>query len=76
MKPKLTIVFFFLFYVMAAWAQGTMSDDQILQYVVTRNENGASQQQIAKELLEKGVSAAQLQRVRQKAEQMRKSTAM
>ena len=55
-------------------AQSTMSDDQVLQYVVTQSQKGVSQQQMAKELLQKGVSAAQLQRVKRKAEQLKNSS--
>lgn len=64
-----------LFASVAATAQSTMTDDQVLQYVTAESQKGTSQQQMAKELLQKGVSAAQLQRVRRKAEQLQHPSA-
>ncbi len=49
-----------------------MTDDQVLKYLVTETQKGTSQQQMAAELIKKGVTTAQIQRVRQKAEKLRK----
>lgn len=48
-----------------------MTDDQILKYLVTETQKGTSQQKMAAELLKKGVTPTQLQRVRKKAEKLR-----
>ena len=43
-----------------------MSDDQVMSYIVEQNEKGKSQQEIATELVKKGVTTDQIQRVRKK----------
>lgn len=50
-----------------AFAQ-KMSDKQVMEYVMEQHLNGASQMDIAADLLEKGVSVEQLQRVKDKYE--------
>ena len=47
-------------------AQSTMSDQKVFEYVVKQYEMGASQTEIASDLLKKGVDIKQLQRVRNK----------
>lgn len=74
MIKKSIYTMFLLLLCLNVAAQSTMSDDQVLQYVVTQSQKGVSQQQMAKELLQKGVSAAQLQRVKRKAEQLKNSS--
>ena len=61
-----------LFASLSVFAQSSMTDDQVLKYVVTETQKGTSQQQIATELIKKGVTTAQIQRVRQKAEALKK----
>ena len=73
MNKRILYTFLLLSLSLGAVAQSTMTDDQVLQYVVEQNQKSVPQQQIAKELLMKGVSAAQLQRVKTKAEQLKKS---
>ena len=46
----------------------SMSDDKVIQFVLDEQEKGASQQDIASQLLKKGVTAEQLRRVRNKYE--------
>jgi protein involved in polysaccharide export with SLBB domain len=46
----------------------SMSDDKVIQFVLDEQEKGASQQDIASQLLKKGVTAEQLRRVRKKYE--------
>ncbi len=46
----------------------SMTDDQVIKYVMERQEKGADQQTIVQELFKKGVSADQLRRVRKKYE--------
>ena len=52
-----------------AFAQ-SMTDDQIITFIQKESEKGTSQQQIVTELIGKGVTTAQLQRVRRKAQTM------
>lgn len=61
-----------LFASLSVFAQSSMTDDQVLKYVVTETQKGTSQQLIATELIKKGVTTAQIQRVRQKAEALKK----
>lgn len=55
----------------ATMAQSTMSDDQVMVFIKEQMDKGVTQQNIVAELLKKGVSTAQLQRVRQKAEKLK-----
>lgn len=43
-----------------------MTDDEVLNYIRTQSANGKSDQDIGKELMAKGVSAAQVQRIKAK----------
>lgn len=62
MKRTLTILSLLFTIATASWAQ--MSDDQVVSYIKEHNERGESQQDIAVDLLKKGVSQSQLQRIR------------
>ena len=72
MKYRIILLTALLFSCIFAAAQSVMTDDQVLKYVVTETQKGTSQQQMAAELIKKGVTTTQLQRVRQKAEKLRK----
>lgn len=63
MKRLLTIITLCIF-ALASWAQ--MSDEQVIEYVKKQNEAGMSQQQIAQNLLKRGVSRQQLEALRTK----------
>ena len=71
MKNKLIAFATILLISMSAMAQSSMTDDQVLKYLVTETQEGTSQQKMAAELLKKGVTTTQLQRVRKKAEKLR-----
>jgi len=49
----------------------SMTDDQVLSYIAKETQNGTSQSDIARNLISKGVTMSQLQRVRRKAERLR-----
>lgn len=70
MKYRIILLTALLFSCIFAGAQSVMTDDQVLKYVITETQKGTSQQQMAAELIKKGVTTAQLQRVRQKAEKL------
>ena len=55
-----------------AFAQ-SMTDDQIISYIMKENEKGTSQQKIVTELISRGVTTTQLQRVRRKAQTMQQT---
>ena len=71
MKNRIIAFATILFISLAAMAQSSMTDDQVLKYLVTETQKGTSQQKMAAELLKKGVTTTQLQRVRKKAEKLR-----
>lgn len=54
-----------------AMAQNSMTDDQILKYLATESQKGTSEQKMATELIKKGVTPTQLQRVKKKAEKLK-----
>ena len=49
----------------------SMSDDQVLSFIAKETQNGTSQSAIATQLIAKGVTMTQLQRVRRKAERLK-----
>lgn len=66
MKRFLYIFILFLFSINVLFAQ--MSDNQIIDYVKTEAAKGTSQQAIATELLKRGVTKDQLERVKRQVE--------
>lgn len=68
MRKYILTVIFLLMTVGAAVAQSSMTDQQIIAFVLEEQEKGTSQQQIATQLLKRGVSIDQLKRVKQKYE--------
>ena len=52
----------------SASAQSSMTDDQVLQYVMQEYQKGTSQSQIVTKLMQKGVDETQIRRVRAKYE--------
>lgn len=73
MIKKLTlIVALILVGAIGAFAQ-SMSDDQIISYIQRESGKGTSQQQIVTELMKRGVTMTQLQRVRRKAMTMKQT---
>lgn len=72
MKNKILLLMALALSCVTITAQTVMTDDQVLKYVVVETQKGTSQQQMAADLIKKGVTTTQLQRVRQKAEKLRK----
>ena len=73
MKRFLTIVMFAFLGFAFANAQSTMTDDQVLQYVIKEHDAGTSQAQIVTKLMQKGVDISQIRRIRQKYERQLKN---
>ena len=69
--------FAFVLCVMLTWGVAvnaqSMSDEQVMQYVVTEYNKGTSQSQIVTKLMQKGVDINQIRRVRQKYERQAKN---
>lgn len=71
MNNRLVVLVIALFVGLMAMAQTSMTDDQVLKYLATESRKGTSEQKMAAELIKKGVTPTQLQRVRKKAEKMK-----
>ncbi len=67
---KFTFIVLAFFISLTAVAQTTMTDEQILEYLVAESQKGASEQKMAADLIKRGVTPTQLQRVRTKAQKM------
>ena len=76
MKHKIISLAALLVISITCYAQSSMTDDQVMQYILKESEKGTSQQKIVTDLVKKGVTTVQLQRVRRKAEHMKKSEEM
>lgn len=58
---------------LAATAQSSsMTDEQIMSYILKEHENGRTQEEIAMRLMQRGVDIQQVQRVRKKMERLQK----
>ena len=55
------------------YAQSTMTDDQVIKFVIKEQQAGSSQQQIVTKLVQRGVNIEQIRRVRKKYERMQKN---
>lgn len=72
MKKRFLMIMFSLLCVAYTQAQ-KMTDDQVIEYVMTAQEKGASQQDIAKDLLRKGVTMDQVNRIKRKMQSQGKT---
>ena len=55
-----------------AVAQSSMTDDQVIRFVVKEQKAGSSQQEIAMKLVQRGVTTDQIKRVQKKVERLKK----
>lgn len=70
---KLAIFFFLMFMApLGIMAQSSMTDNQVMEFVMKEHEAGTSQAQIVTKLMQRGVDIQQIRRVRQKYEGMAK----
>ena len=72
MKDKILVLAALLVISISGFAQSSMTDDQVMQYILKETEKGSSQQKIVTNLIKNGVTTNQLQRVRRKAEQQKR----
>ena len=71
MMKKIWILFFFALLAAGGANAQAMSDDEVISYVKNAVNQGKSQQTIYKELVARGVSTSQLQRIKDKYEQQK-----
>lgn len=72
MKKYVIYLLMFMLLPMAAVAQSTMTDNQVMQYIVKEHNNGKSQSEIVTQLMQRGVQIDQIRRVRSKYERQMK----
>lgn len=73
MKKYIILFFFALLLPCYATAQSSMTDEQILKFVIKENAEGTSQAQIVTKLMQKGVTIDQIRRVKDKYERQAKN---
>ena len=66
MKRLTTLILSLLLMTLAGWAQSGMTDNQVMDFVIEQNAKGVSRQQIVTQLMQRGVTMEQLQRLRKK----------
>ncbi len=76
MKKYLLSIVLLLVCAMATNAQSSMTDDQVVKFLLKEQKAGTSQQEIVKKLIQKGVDIDQIRRVRQKYERMNKNSGL
>ena len=72
MKKYLVYILFMMFLPMAAAAQSSMTDTQVMQLIIKEHQEGKSQSQIVTGLMQRGVDITQIRRVRNKYERQMK----
>ena len=76
MKKTILVALLAIFSIGCIYAQSTMSDDQVIKFIMKEHKAGSSQQQIVTKLVQKGVDIDQIRRVRKKYDRMEKGTGM
>ena len=73
MKRYLFALFIAVFSFSIVSAQSSMTDEQIMQFVIKEHKAGASQSQIVTKLMQKGVDISQIRRIKAKYERLSKN---
>ena len=68
MKKFLILICLSMFSSVMLWAQSSMTDQQVMEYVIKENDKGTPRETIVSKLMQMGVSPDQLQRIRNKYE--------
>ena len=68
MKRYLVSIFMLVVSMTAAIAQSSMTDQQIMEYVIEEQQKGTSQSQIVTKLMQRGVTIDQIRSVKDKYE--------
>ena len=72
MKKSILVALLLILSIGSVCAQSSMTDDQVIKFVIKEQKAGSSQQQIVTKLVQKGVNIEQIRRVRKKYERMNK----
>lgn len=72
MRKLVILTLLMVCFTSAAYAQSSMTDDQVIKFVMKENEAGSSQSEIVTELMKRGVDIEQIKRVRKKYERLSK----
>lgn len=72
MRKLVILTLLMVCFTSAAYAQSSMTDDQVIKFVMKENEAGTSQSQIVTKLMQRGVDIEQIRRVRKKYERLAK----
>ena len=76
MKRISIIIACLTFATLTGWAQSSMTDNQIMDYVIEQNTKGVSRQQIVTQLMQRGVNIEQLHRIQKKYQKQIKNGAL
>ena len=76
MKRIATFIAAFALATTLSWGQSTMTDNQIMDYVMEQNAKGTSRQQIVTQLMQRGVTIDQLRRIQKKYQKQMKNGAL
>ena len=76
MKKYIVLAFMVLMASTAAMAQSSMTDDQVMSYVVKEHNSGTSNAQIVTKLMQRGVDISQIRRVRTRYEREMKQSGL
>ena len=76
MKRLATIIACFVLSTTIGWAQSSMTDNQVMDYVIEQNAKGVSRQKIVTQLMQRGVTIDQIRRIQKKYQKQIKNGAL
>ena len=76
MKKLIILAFFFSIFTTQVMAQSSMTDEQVMSFVMKEQAAGKEQSEIIAKLMQRGVSVDQLKRIKQKYEREQKKTGL
>ena len=76
MKRKFVFIMCLSMMTTIGWAQSSMTDNQIMDFVIEQNSKGVSRQEIVTKLMQRGVSIDQIRRLRDKYEKQMNNGAL
>lgn len=76
MRKYFVLLAVLLFTSVGGYAQSTMSDQQLVQFILDERDKGTPQSEIVQKLMQRGVDIQQIQRVRRKYERQIQQTGM
>ena len=76
MKRLATIIACIVLSTTIGWAQSSMTDNQVMDYVIEQNAKGVSRQKIVTQLMQRGVTIDQIRRIQKKYQKQIKNGAL